>query len=30
MRKQGTLVNGYSNVHQTDTLGQMYTVHPNN
>jgi hypothetical protein len=29
-RVQGTAVHGYPNVRQTDALGRVYTVHPNN
>lgn len=29
-RKQGTRVDGHMNVFSTDTLGRLYTVHPNN
>jgi hypothetical protein len=29
-RVQGTAVAGYSNVRETDALGRVYTVHPNN
>ena len=28
--KQGTVVEGYSNVRKTDSLGRVYVVHPNN
>jgi len=27
---QGSPVNGYLNIYKTDTIGRMYTIHPNN
>ncbi|CAI6372311.1 unnamed protein product [Macrosiphum euphorbiae] len=29
-RRQGSPVNGYPNIYKTDTIGRMYTIHPNN
>lgn len=29
-RKQGTAIEGHSDVKKTDALGRVYTIHPNN